>query len=168
VLRGVTLAGCSAALMVAAHAAAGGSAPSPGLTIVLTALLAAAGVALADRRRGFPSILAAVGGSQLGMHVLLSTLGHGHGALAVSWRMAALHAAAAVLTAVLLAGGENAVFAVVSVFRWILDGTVVRPRRLPALGPLVFSCRAATTRRSIVIDVLLRRVHARRGPPAAW
>lgn len=165
VLRGVALAGCSAALTVAAHSAAGGLGPSTGLTIVLTVLLAGAGVALADRRCGFPAILAAVGASQLGMHLLLSTLGHPHGAPSVSAPMAALHAVAAVLTAVLLAGGEDAVFAVAAVLRWLLGGLPAGPHPLPALGAAPPRVGTEWIFRSIFVDVLLRRVHARRGPP---
>lgn len=175
VLRGVTLAGCSAALTVAAHAAAGGSVPSPGLTLVLTVLLAGAGVALADRRRGFPAILAAVAASQLGMHVLLAGLGHGHGGAAAGLgpgggastpvAMVVLHAVAAVITAVLLAGAENAVFAVAAVLRWLLGAVAVGCRPLPPLGPQVCRIPGFRTFNSFIVDVLLRRVHARRGPP---
>jgi hypothetical protein len=172
VLRGVTLAGCSAALTVAAHTAAGGSAPSTGLTVVLTVLLAGLGVALADRQRGFPAILAAVGTSQLGMHVLLSSPmyenghenGHGHG-ITLTGGMVALHAAAAVLTAVLLAGAESAVFATVAVLGWALRAVAAVPRPLPVLGPRLPSVPPAWMPGCLAVETLLRRVHARRGPP---
>jgi hypothetical protein len=164
VLRGVTLAGCSAALAVAAHAAAGGVLPSAGLTVVLTAVLAGAGVALADRRRGLPAIFAVVAASQLAMHTLLSQAGHGHPAVDATVQMTVLHAAAAVLVAVLLAGAEGAVFTAVAVLRWLLSGVVLVPRPLPdvRLAPRLVAPVAAG---SITLDVLLRRVHARRGPP---
>jgi hypothetical protein len=178
VLRGVTLAGCSAALTVAAHTAAGGSAPSTGLTLVLTMLLAGLGVALADRRRGFPVILVVVGTSQLGMHVLLSgplygtgygpghgpESGHGHD-VTVAGGMVALHAVAAVLTAVMLAGAESAVFATVAVLGWALRTVAVVPRPLPVLGPRLSFMPPAWMPGCLAIEVLLRRVHARRGPP---
>jgi hypothetical protein len=180
-LRGVTLAACSAALTVTAHATAGGSVPwasSPGLTLVLTVLLAGAGVALAGRRRGFPTILAAVSGSQLAMHVLLTGLGHGHDATGVtdaaapaapaapaSVAMVVLHIVAAVLTAVLLAGAENAVFTIVGVLHWILSAAAVVVRPLPSHATLGSWAPGPTASGGSLMDVVLRRVHGRRGPP---
>jgi hypothetical protein len=181
VLRGAALAVCSAALTVAAHATAGGGVdggggggeggavaamPSPGLTLVLTVLLAGLGIALADRRRGFPLILVAVGGSQLGMHLLLAGLGHGHGGAApMSIAMVGLHAVAAVFTAVLLTGAEDAVFAVVGVLRWILSAVTVAARPVPTHRPVDSGIPGPMVPGSLVVDVLLRRVHGRRGPP---
>jgi hypothetical protein len=180
--RGVALAGCSAALAVAAHAAAGGSVPSPGLTLVLTVLLAGAGTALADRRRGFPAILAAVGASQLGMHVLLAGLGPDHsaaghggaghgsavhgGVVPAPVAMVALHVAATVLIAVLLARAENTAFALAAVLRWIAGVVEIGCRPLMPLTPLVSRIRGIPDSNTLVVDILLRRIHARRGPPA--
>lgn len=165
VLRGLAMAGCSAALAVAAHTAASGALPPAGLTIVLTALLAGAGIALADRQRGPVAVLAVVGASQLGMHTLLS--GHGHvvtGAVSTTGAVMVLaHAAAAVITAGLLAGADGGVFALLAVLHWLLRGSVAQPRPLPAAPrpPGAVSPSAV----SVLIEVLLRRVHARRGPP---
>lgn len=170
VLRGAGLACCSAALTVAAHAAAAGPVaglPSPGLTVVLTVLLAGAGVALADRRRGFPAILAAVGGSQLALHVLLAGLGHGHGGSGGTSSLAMLlpHAVAALLTAVLLTGAEDAVFAVAAVLRWLLSAVAAVVPPLPRLCCWPLCVPVLSTSASSLLDVLLRRVHGRRGPP---
>lgn len=149
---------------MAGHAAAGGALPSVGLTAVLTGLLAGAGVALADRQRGFWCILAAVGGSQLAMHVLLERLGHDHGGSGQPALMLAVHAVAALVVAALLAGAERSVFAVFAVLRWLLRGlaAVVRPLPVPAAAVGLAGAEPAG---SIMVDVLLRRVHARRGPP---
>lgn len=163
-MRGAAVAGCSAALAVTGHAAAGGALPPVGLTVVLTALLAGAGVALADRQRGFLSILAAVGGSQLAMHVLLERLAHAHGGADQPALMVVVHAMATVVVAAALAGAERSVFAVVAVLRWLLRGldVVVRPPLAPVTaGPAA----VAGPPGSITLDVLLRRVNARRGPP---
>lgn len=167
------MAGCTAALAVAAHAAAGGGLPSTGVTVVLTVLLAGAGVALADRRRGFAAILGLVAGSQLGMHVLLDNLAHAHApgtaAVASPGAMFATHTAAALVIAVLLAGAEAAVFACTAVLRWLLSASGVlalsRPPN-PHARPRPAEPPAAPPARSFMLDVLLRRVHARRGPPA--
>src|ERR1700743_3007616 len=72
VWRGVALAVTSAMLAVAAHAAAGGGLPDPGLTALLTIGVAAVGVALADRRRSAGAIIAVLGAAQLATHVLPS------------------------------------------------------------------------------------------------
>jgi hypothetical protein len=144
-------------------------------------LLAGAGVALAGRRRGFPTILAAVSGSQLAMHVLLTGLGHGHDATGVtgvtdvtdaaapaapaSVAMVVLHIVAAVLTAVLLAGAENAVFTIVGVLRWILSTAAVVVRPLPSHATLGSWAPGPTASGGSLMDVVLRRVHGRRGPP---
>lgn len=173
VLRGLAAAGSSAALAVAAHAAAGGALPSTGLAVVLTTLLAGAGVALADRQRGLPSILAVVGGSQLTLHVLLDRLGHAHGAAGggdasalPSPLMVVTHTVAAVMVAVLLAGAERSVFALAAVLRWLLGGVLPAPRPLPAMGLAAQEqTPVALAPGSITLTVLLTRVNARRGPP---
>ncbi len=168
VLRGLAAAGSSAALAVAAHAAAGGALPSTGLAVVLTTLLAGAGVALADRQRGLPSILAVVGGGQLTLHVLLDRLGHAHGAVNgdSSVSMLVTHTVAAIVVAVLLAGAERSVFAMAAVLRWLLGGVLAAPQPRPATG---LSTRPAAPPAlapgSITMTVLLTRVIARRGPP---
>jgi hypothetical protein len=170
VIRGVGLAVCCAALGVAGHVAASGRLPAPGPTAVLTVLLAAAGIALADRQRGLPAIASTVGGTQVGLHFLLDALAHGHVAGADPpappidpVAMTGVHAVAAIVTALLLAGAERSIFALTGVFAWLLRGVPVRPFTVPACGPPVVL--PAVHVAAGELRLLLRRVHGRRGPP---
>ena len=169
-LRGAGLALCCATLGVAAHAAAGGELPAFGPTALLTVVLAGAGVALADRRRGLPAILAIVGGAQVGLHVLLDSLAHHAPAesLTVSPAsgpvvMTGLHAAAALVMALLLAGAERSAFVLGAVLDWLLGAVPVRPFTPPAWAAAVAKPVAVVS--SGELRLLLRRVHGRRGPP---
>ncbi len=164
-VRGGALAVTSTLLAVAAHVGGGGTAPDGALTVLLTLAVAAAGTTLADRRRGRVSLLAAVGATQLLLHLLLDGLGgHVHGpqaaAVDVPW-MTAAHAAAAVLTALLLAGAESALFAVAAAWRRIVPVLPLRPVLVPE------TYRAP--RFPVAVPVLVRELHARlpprRGPP---
>jgi hypothetical protein len=165
VCRGVALAFTSAALAVTAHVVAGGMAPDTGLTALLTAGVAAAGIAMADRRRGTGALLLALGVAQVGMHLILSMAGrtpmaspeHVNG-----WLMTAAHAVAVLVSAALLAKADAAVFLLAAVLAMLL------PRWLSA--PPVPAATAVAPARTATVDtallVLLRRRHARRGPPA--
>jgi len=164
-LRGGLLASTAAALAVTAHGLAGGGWPDTGFTLLLTALLAGAGTALADRRRGLPAILGALGASQLAMHLLLSAP-HPHQAgagLGLQWPvMTAAHAVAVLLTALLLAKAEAAVFAVARALAALLPRRAQpAPVNVPRPGVVVAPLRVDTE-----LDVLFRRVCLRRGPPA--
>jgi hypothetical protein len=164
VLRGGLLASSGAALAVAAHGLAGGGWPDTGFTLLLTVLLAGAGTALADRRRGLPAILGALGAAQLGMHVLLSAAHPHHAGVAAGlpWPgMTASHAVAVLLTAVLLAKAEAAVFAVASALGALLPRRPLpAPVNTPRPGVVVAPLRVDTE-----LDVLFHRVCLRRGPP---
>lgn len=172
-LRGAGLALCCATLGVAAHAAAGGDLPAFGPTALLTVVLAGAGVALADRRRGLPAILAIVGGAQVGLHVLLDSLAHHSPAESLTMTSAApalgpvvmtgLHAAAALVMALLLAGAERSAFVLGAVLDWLLGAVPVRPFTPPAWAAAVAEPVAVVS--SGELRLLLRRVHGRRGPP---
>jgi len=168
VARGLTAASVCALLTYSGHRAAGGAMPDLGLLVVLTLLLAGFLTTLADRRRGPLAILAMVGGSQLALHGLLQLLAGSHsdamtgpagpGTLA----MLGAHALATVVTSVVLAGAEDAVFTVAHALARALPLTSSAPRaaeqpsRLSAItGPLDGRLRG----------VLLRRLHLRRGPP---
>jgi hypothetical protein len=163
-LRGGLLATSAAALAIAAHGLAGGGWPDSGFTLLLTALLAAAGTALAGRRRGLPAVVGALSVSQLTLHLLLTDLVPHHAAhAAADWRgMTAAHAVAVLLTALLLTRAEAAVFAAAAALAALLPtrrppGAVntARPHRvLPAM------------RVDTELRVLFRRVCTRRGPPA--
>jgi hypothetical protein len=165
VLRGGALAATSATLAVAAHAVAGGALPDTGLTALLTAGVAAIGTAMADRRRSTGAILAVLGAAQLATHVILSfdemTMpGAPHvGGLT----MTGAHALAVLVSAGLLARADAAVFLVVAVLAMLLP-TVWSTPPVPAAP-------SGARRRVLAQDrctaVLLRRSHARRGPPVA-
>jgi hypothetical protein len=163
VVRGSLLAGTSAVLAVAAHVIGGGMAPATGLTVLLTIGIAAAGIALADRQRGWVEILLALGAAQLGMHVLLTIGGHAGDAGQVhGWPMTGGHVLAVLLAAAVLAWAETAVFAVAAAVALLL------PRRLAA-PPTVDSPVLPRPPREPVDrarEVLLRRCLPRRGPPA--
>lgn len=133
VMRGVTLAGCSTALAVAAHGVAGGGVPTVGLPIVATVLLAGVATALADRQRGPVAVLLVLGLAQLGMHLILK-LGDEHHQHMVGppidpLLMTGLHIAATVATALLMTEADRALFAVVNGVRWLIDAVlaVFRP-----------------------------------------
>jgi hypothetical protein len=152
---------------VAAHVVGGGSAPDTVLTLLLTVLLAWAGITLAGRRRSATAIGAALAGSQLALHVLFTGLGghqHGRGSLLAAAHPAAMtaaHVLATVLTALVLAKAESAVFAAAAALAALLPRRVSPPpvRTPPRAAP--GPCIAPRP----VLDVLLRTVIARRGPP---
>jgi hypothetical protein len=165
VLRGGALAAVSATLAVSAHAVAGGMAPDTGLTVLVTAGVAAAGIAVADRRRSTGAILAVLGAAQLATHVLLSVdempmPGSPH---VDGWTMTAAHALAVLLSAVLLSRADAALFLVVAVLAMLLPSVWTAPP-VPS-APSVARRRAPAHDRCTA--VLLHRSHARRGPPVA-
>lgn len=154
-LRGSVLAAVNAVLALAAHVAGGGGTPDGALTVLTTVGVAAAGTALADRRRGPLALLAAVAVTQVILHLLLAALDGHHGATAGTAAgasgapgaaaMMAAHAGAVVVTAALLAGAESALFTVAGVLRRIV-GVIVglrtpqpadhQPTTLPVATPL--------------------------------
>lgn len=175
-LRGLALAVVTAALAAAAHAAGGGGAPDGALTVLLTVGVAAAGTALADRRRGPIALLGAVAVTQLVLHLLLDTLGGHHGTLwtagstagpvAGDVAMMVAHAAAVVITAGLLSGAESALFTVAAAMRRIL-GALPLLQAPPAWPTTVLSpaSQPAATSQSAAVRALLGRVTPHRGPP---
>ncbi|GAB3286337.1 hypothetical protein [Parasphingorhabdus pacifica] len=166
-LRGVGLAITSASLSVAAHTAAGGSLPEPGMTTVITLLLAGTGVALANRKRGPKHIVGALLVAQCALHQSLQVTGsNGHpGHAAAPFDTATMtfgHIAVAVLTGLVLARAEHALFVVATFLGMIL------PRRhspLPVATSLRTICIPARTVRGTA-EILYQRIHSRRGPPA--
>ncbi|MGH3904909.1 MAG: hypothetical protein ACRDTE_12070 [Pseudonocardiaceae bacterium] len=167
VLRGTVLAAVNAVLAVAAHVAGGGGAPDGALTVLITVGVAAAGTALADRRRGPVAMLAAVAVTQVLLHLLLEALG-GHTSAAVPTSagaaMTVAHGAAVLVTAALLTGAESALFAaantltrIVGVFPLLMTAPLRadrRPTTPPAAAPLPDALRR-----------LLCRATPLRGPP---
>lgn len=165
-LRGGSLAVVSTVLALTAHGAGGGSAPSTGLGLVATAALGAAATAVADRPASSRGMLVAVGAGQLVLHGLLAALSpaaHSHGTAAVAPGSAMLvaHTAAAVLTALLLARADAAVFAVARAVGLVLPRatTVLAPP--PAPLRFVFPPRPVP----VTVRVLLARALPRRAPP---
>jgi hypothetical protein len=163
------LAVTSAVLAVGAHAAAGGGLPSTGLTALLTVGVAAAGIAMAGRRRSTLAILAVLGAAQLATHVLLSvqTLAADqvmamHGMPFDGGSMIGAHVVAVLVSAGLLAKADAAVFAIAAVLAMVLP-TVLRVPPVPEAppGPRPFPTPVDRT----TIRILLRRSNARRGPP---
>lgn len=163
------LAAVSATLAIAAHALGGGGLPATGLTLVLTAGVAGIGVAIADRRRSTGTILAVLGAAQLVTHVLLSfNAMHMAGNTVVlaprqtdSAAMLGAHTIAVLLSAVLLAKADAALFLIIAVLAMLLPSLLTAPP-VPA-APAGARPRAIPQDRSTA--VLLRRSHARRGPP---
>jgi hypothetical protein len=152
---------------VAAHTLGGGPPPDTTLAVLLTVLLAWAGTSLASRRRSATAIGAALAGSQLALHVLFTGLGghqHGQASLLAAAHPAAMtgaHVLATVLTAVVLAKAESAVFAAAAALAGLLPRRVSPPPVRTPPRPAPVSSIAPRP----VLDVLLRTVIARRGPP---
>jgi hypothetical protein len=161
--RAVLLAVTSAALSVAAHGAAGGSVTEFAPALPLTLLIAFAGTALAERGRRPWTILATLGAAQLGQHALLS-LGHhaadGPGLGFGPTAMTAAHVVAALLTGLLLARADATLHALVTAVSRLVP---LPPAPVVPTGALWVLTTASPA--NPLVDVLLRRVHGRRGPP---
>lgn len=153
----------STALACAAHAIGAGGLPDIGTTILLTALLAFAGRSLADRRWGTAGVVVLLGLSQVVLHVMSAWLsGLSHHGFEPGATMLAGHACAAVLTGLVLARAEAAVFVVARV----LAAWWPRPLAHPDADCPLW---VATSPRALVPErgVVLAGAHARRGPPFA-
>lgn len=161
VIRGALLAISSTVLTLTAHVAGGGAPPDTGLTVLLTLLIAAAGITLADRRRSGLAILGALAAAQTLMHLILGVLcWHNESSSTSGGTMLLAHIAAVLITGSLLIRAESAIFAAMAALSMLL------PRRSPSLpartapSPVIDLIPAGR-----VLDVLLRRICARRGPP---
>lgn len=149
----------SAAPAIAAHALAGGGVSRTVLMGLLTLVIAWLATVLAETLRGVVGTVLVLGFAQVMMHVLLG----GHGPHTRNLAIVAAHAGATVLTAVLLTRAESLLEAVAAgLCRWL--HTVWRPPPVP-VGPVprVVGRAAGGTH---FVDIQLRRVHGRRGPPA--
>jgi hypothetical protein len=163
--RAVLLAVTSSALSVTAHGAAGGSVTEFAPALPLTLLVAFAGTALAERWRGPATVLATLGVAQLGQHALL-TLGHhaadGPGLGFSPTAMTAAHVVAALLTGLLLARADAALHALVAVVTRLLP-----PPHVPVVPAAALWAPTPSSTANALVDVVLRRVHGRRGPPGS-
>jgi hypothetical protein len=166
-VRGWALAGASAALAVGAHGMAGGGTPDTALAVLLTVIVAWAGTSVAGRYKGLFAVVIALGTAQMAMHLVLNFAvpehpGHmGHHAPPVSpGAMWATHVTATLLTALLLAKADAALHLIASTIRALL-----RPPVFRAVTPGAHALPASPTHLSHMLQVVLRKVHARRGPP---
>jgi hypothetical protein len=169
-MHGWLLAISSTGLAVSAHGVAGGGFPDAMLVLPLTALIAWGGAAMADRLRRTIVLVPALGLLQLLLHLLLAQNVHTHSAAEPfgspdGAAMLAGHAVATVLTAVLLARASAPLALISSAIDRLRDRLrLPAPTPVPAaVGPGVLSPIPA--RPGSLLEIHLRRVHARRGPP---
>ncbi|WP_130345009.1 hypothetical protein [Herbihabitans rhizosphaerae] len=163
--RGGVLASCSAALAVAAHGVASGHAPNAGVTIGVALLVGWAGTSLAGARRGMPAVLGILGVAQLAQHTLLTFLAeHGEPARFGGWLMLAAHAIAVGVTAWLLTRADTASRTASSAVS-LLVGWLARVCLTVPAPAFTAVAPPAPNRPGRLVEVLLRRVHGRRGPP---
>jgi hypothetical protein len=156
------LATSATGLAVTAHGVVGGGWPDVLPVLPLMLLIAVAGTALADRRRGPWTILGALVIAELSEHVLLSVTHGEHDVVTFDpWLMLAAHAVAVALTASLLARADSAILTVATAVAMLLPILWSPPRPAVVSGPRPMTAAPA----GHVLDVLLRRVCARRGPP---
>jgi hypothetical protein len=164
--RGWLLATCSAALAVAAHGSAGGELSDSALTLLLTAVLAWGGTALA-RRGGLVTVVGALAAIQVAQHLLLTEIAggmHGPTPPVNGWLMFAAHAVATVLTAVLLLRADAALTLARTAFGWLV-GRLLTLCPAPRAGCEPTGATSVPARPGELLEVLLRRVSPRRGPP---
>ncbi|MCP2093460.1 hypothetical protein LV78_001414 [Actinosynnema pretiosum] len=163
--RGALVAVTSTSLGLAAHGAAGGEAVELAPALPLLLLTASAGTALAERRRGPWSVVGALVLAQVGQHAVLALASHRHHGPGLGLdplAMAAAHVVAALLTGLLLARADAVLLALAGAAARLLP--VLREPR-PAARPAALPApedRPQTT----PVRIALRRVNARRGPPA--
>ena len=165
-LRGCLLTGSSAALTIATHGAAGGGVPDLGLFLLPTVLLAGAGTVVAERVRTPGVMIAALGGTQLAVHTLLSMNATSHEMLLAGRVVAGPvpmlvgHVLATLVLAVMLSRVDGVLSAIAAALSAALPA---RPPMLPAWAP-VGAC-VTVRHASSEMMVVLRRIRPRRGPP---
>lgn len=166
--RGWLLASCSAALAIAAHGTAGGDLSDAPLTLLLTAVLAWGGAALA-RRGGLLTVSAALGITQAAQHVLLTEIAaHGHDRMPPpvnGWVMLAAHTVATLLTALLLLRADAALATVRAAVSWLVGTLQALCAAPPDGGTAETVPTSVPARPGELLEVLLRQVSPRRGPP---
>ncbi|MEV0945572.1 hypothetical protein [Rhodococcus sp. NPDC049939] len=164
-VRGAAVGSFSGAVSIAAHGmAGGGTPPSESAVVLLLAVCAAVGTAVASvqaRERDWLFLAAALATGQLIGHATLGlTSAHAHG-LGLSSPMMAAHAAAIAISAALVRGAERACLrALASMTRILL--TVLAPLRVDTgtWSPIpVF-------RAKLSLWLLVSAAAGTRGPPA--
>lgn len=168
-MRGWLLALSSTGLAVAAHGVAGGGMPDAALTLPITALVAWGAAAVAPWTRGIGTLTCLLGILQVVLHLLLTENANQHqhgGAPEINgWAMFTGHALATLITAALLARATAALTLVAAALAWLRAGLcalLAAPVGVPAT---IGSVHAVPARPGLVLEVLLRRVRTRRGPP---
>ncbi|MFE4195561.1 hypothetical protein ACFRJ9_06835 [Paenarthrobacter sp. NPDC056912] len=186
-LRTAVIASLIFGLAAGGHLAGGGALPDPAILLGLCALTVLPVAILTKFRLSFPALAGLLGAGQAWLHWAFHSLsaapagaapvsGHGHHAAgpmlaafgsgnhvqapADDWQMFAAHALATIVTAVVLARGERALWALTAWLRPLMklpEPCVIVPARVP--GP-------CTPPIVLPRDQLARRIPARRGPPA--
>jgi hypothetical protein len=155
-------------LAIAAHGVAGGGMPDTALTIPVTALIAWGAAALRPWTWRPAMLTGVLGALQVVLHYLLSNNAnhHHHGPPPVNgWAMFASHALATLITAALLARASTALTLVSAALAWLCAGL----RALlsaPVAAPATIGASVAAARPGPLLEIMFRRVRARRGPPA--
>ena len=167
VLRGLTLSTACLLVPTTGHTVAGGGFPATGPFLFGTALLAAACVALADRRLTAGGIAALLLAAQPAFHVLLNLSGHSHGghAMASSPGMVAAHLVAAGVLTALLAGGESVLWSLAALSSVVLLQRVGGLMRLPESPGHVRPVPRMDDRMAHGYVLSVTRTAPRRGPP---
>ncbi|WP_106179297.1 hypothetical protein [Prauserella shujinwangii] len=160
--RGTLLAVSSATLAVAAHALADGTMPHLALTLTLAIVIGWVAAALADIARGVQGRLLVLGGAQLTTHWVLAGLTAHDGGVGHGLAMPVTHGVATMLTALVLVHAESMLAAAVASL-YLLLPVSWKPAPIPAGTPVRAVVRP--TGGPYFVEVLLRRVNGRRGPP---
>lgn len=165
VCRGVVLAAASAALAVAAHGIAGGGMPGMVPTLLLSFGVSATGIGLANRRYSLGVVVVLLGVTQLVTHLLLSVDSSGMSGMSPETfnglTMLGAHAAAVLVTSLLLVWADTLLFALARTLRRLLP-IVVAPAPIAVARQRP---RLSAASRGHVTAVSLCRINARRGPP---
>jgi hypothetical protein len=168
-VRGCLLALSSTSLAIAAHGVAGGGVPDAALTLPLTALIAWGAAALAPWTRGWVTLTGLLGVLQVVLHLLLTDNANQHFQHTQThvngWAMFAGHALATAITAALLARASTALTLISAALAWLRAGLralLTTPITAPAT---IGAGSTIPARPGLLLEILLRRVHALRGPP---
>lgn len=159
------MAGLSALLTAAGHAAGGGAAPDLAVLVVLLPLLACVVTGVAGRCRGAGGTVVVLAAGQVALHHAMELLHPTHhaaqAAVAPGAPMLAMHAAATLLTALALRHADRCVTGLVTALRRVLPRRLVPPPADRPLRVLAVPGSAVSARLARVLAV----AHVRRGPP---
>jgi len=159
--RGVLLGLAMLLLTSVAHSAGHGQLPDATAYLLLAPISIGLGLITMDRARGWLWFISYAVGTQVLMHVLLTTAVHtSHASLVPSQSMAIMHLLAAVVVGILLAHGDGAVLRWVSYMHAAL---FLATSHLPTVSSLwtPLDYQAPPT----LLSHILQHEIARRGPP---